>query len=251
MSDNTTYKDALIDFHKERLLSLSNPSLQCDGCKNPRQFISHQDKLIFTCGSQGNGKCGVQYEITIPQYNYVPQEYMRLSQCIRGEGYTDDIDDVSRYGLETTIQTYDFSKHFQDSVKEASDYRKQCESDRTKLVSQYQAHNNEESRIQKIHDVSRIRHTNATKRLKIQKQMKETDDPMQLSQLRKEYADLFVNEREELFPKIQELSGDIIDDYVVIKDGSVKRLNTTYTQTTKPKKKRKPRTKKPPATEES
>ena len=98
--------------------------------------------------------------------------------------------------------------------------------------------------------MSRVRHTNATKRLKIQKQMKETDDPMQLSQLRKEYADLFVNEREELFPMIQGLSGDIIDDYVVIKEGSVKRLNTTYTQTTKPKKKRKPR-KKPPATEES
>lgn len=243
MSDNRQYSDALVDYHKARLESLSNPSLQCEGCQNPREFISTKDKLVFTCGSQGNGKCGVQYEVIIPHYTYFPQEYKRFYQCIRGEGYTDDIDDLSRYGLETTIKTFDFSKTFEDTVNESSEYHTQCESERKELIKKYQAQNNEESRIQKIHDMSRIRHTNASKRLKIQKQMKETDDPMQLSQLRKEYVDLFVNEREELFPIVSELSNDIIDDYVVIKDGSVKRLNTTYTQTKKPKKprKRKPR----------
>tara|TARA_B100000963_G_C22629339_1_gene674062 strand:+ start:1449 stop:2198 length:750 start_codon:yes stop_codon:yes gene_type:complete len=243
MNDNKRYTDALIEFHKERLSSLSNPTMKCEGCQNPRQFVSHQDKLIFTCGSQGSGKCGVQYEITVPHYTYFPQEYNVLSQCIYGHGYSDDIDDVSRYAVETAIQTFEFSKPFQELVKEASEYRKHCDAEREKLVQQYQKLNKEESRIQQVHDVSRIRNTNATKRLKLQKMMKETDDPMQLSQLRKEYVDLFVNEREELYPKIDELTNDVSDDYVVIKQATIDVSNDTYKKTEK--KKRKPR-KKPP-----
>lgn len=58
------YTTNFIEYHIEKY---SN-SKKCDGCEKNKQFIESEYSLIYTCGDDGNGDCGVKIKINLIKY---------------------------------------------------------------------------------------------------------------------------------------------------------------------------------------
>jgi len=62
------YLESIQKFYEERLhYQLKPKTRQCKGCKNNKQFIEKEGKLIYSCGSKA-GKCGPQMIIDLAKY---------------------------------------------------------------------------------------------------------------------------------------------------------------------------------------
>ena len=88
-------------FHTDRMKLLAGKSMKCKDCENNKKFIIHNNQLIYNCGDQDN-QCGDQFSITLPEYYHYDSKLKSLNEEIHGSfSYTDDIQDLSNYNLET------------------------------------------------------------------------------------------------------------------------------------------------------
>ena len=239
---SSDYETYFQKFHAQRLSSL-NPEAapKCSGCTKPMTYHSTSETLTLSCGSKGKGKCGEQYVITLPQYIRYSSEMKHLYSLANGTRYSDDPRDLSTYPLQTlqklikmtgefASETEDQAERMKDAVKELSDLRKG-----------YEDTNNLKAYKETIKELHGIRKTIHRKRLKLMKQIRNEHDLSKRKALMREYAS-YSQRDSDILPLIDTLN-EPMNEYVMVKEGSVKKLNDTYEIVEKPKKPRKPRKK--------
>ena len=223
------YESHLKLFHKERLLSLSDKDAPCLGCTNKRHYIAKEHELILSCGSQGKGKCGDQIKIQLPKYTDYQAESQKIRNTLNGVGYTDDINDLTRYDLTKLLKIAKFSKDFEE-LKE--------------LTKSYETLNKTKEYEEMIQELYTLRHKISKGRTKLMKRLTTEDDNDKLHEYRVEYAKLGKLEKEEVLPLIQKLETPF-ENYLVVKGPNVTKLNETYLKSEKKSKKPKKTKKKP------
>ena len=236
------YESHLKLFHKERMLSLSDKDAPCLGCTSKRQYIAKEHELILSCGSQGKGKCGDQLKIQLPTYADYPAESQKIRNTLNGVGYTDDINDLTRYDLTKLLKIAKFSKDFA-GAKEAQDEESKTLKDELKgLTKSYDTLNKVKEYEEMIQEIYTLRHKISKGRTKLMKRLTTEDDNDKLHEYRVEYAKLGKLEKEEVLPLIQKLETPF-EDYLIIEEPKITKLNETYLKSEKkPKKPRKKKT---------
>ena len=60
---NQEYLQSIYNYYNEK-----NSNKQCKSCKSVKTFKETNNKIIFSCGDDGNKLCGIQLDIDIPEY---------------------------------------------------------------------------------------------------------------------------------------------------------------------------------------
>ena len=60
---NQEYLQSIYNYYNEK-----NSNKQCKSCKSDKTFKETNNKIIFSCGDDGNKLCGIQLDIDIPEY---------------------------------------------------------------------------------------------------------------------------------------------------------------------------------------
>ena len=239
----TDYDSHLKLFHKERLLSLSGKDSPCLGCTSKRLYKALEHELILSCGSQGTGKCGDQIKIHLPIYADYPTESHKIRNTLNGVGYTDDINDLTRYDLTEILKVAKFSKDFTDAKDAQDEESKTLKNELKELTQAYETLNRTKEYKDLMQDLSTLRNKISKGRTKFMKRLTTETDTDKLHEYRVEYAKLGKLEQEEVLPLIRKLEIPF-EDYLVLKDPKVTKLNETYLKSEK--KPKKPRKKKVP-----
>ena len=235
------YESHLKMFHKERMLSLSDKDSPCQSCANKREYKATEHELILSCGSQGSGKCGDQIRIQLPTYADYPTDSQKIRNTLNGVGYTDDINDLTRYDLTEILKVAKFSKDFEEASVAQDEELKTLKGELKELRGAYDTLNRTKEYGEMMQELSSLRHKISKGRTKYMKRLLTETDADKLHEFRVEYAKLGKLEKDEVIPLIQKLETPF-EDYLVIKDPKVTTLNETYLKSKK--KSRKPRKKK-------
>ena len=230
------YDSHLKLFHKERLLSLSDKDAPCLGCTSKRLYKALEHELIFSCGSQGTGKCGDQIKVQLPTYADYPTESQKIQKTLNGVGYTDDINDLTRYNLAEILKTAKFSKDFTEA-KDAQDEESKTLKDELKgLTKSYETLNRTKEYKDLMQELSTLRNKISRGKTKFMKRLTTETDTDKLHEYRVEYAKLGKLEQEEVLPLIQKLETPF-EDYLVLEEPKITKLNETYLKSEKKSKK--------------
>jgi len=240
------YESHLKLFHKERMLSLSDKDSPCLTCTNKREYRATEHELILSCGSRGAGKCGDQIKIQLPTYADYPTDSQKIRNALNGVGYTDDINDLTRYNLTEILKVAKFSKDFEEAKAAQDEDSKALKDELKKLRGAYDTLNRTKEYGEMMQELSSLRRKISKARTKYMKRLLTETDADKLHEFRVEYAKLGKLEKDEVIPLIQKLETPF-EDYIVIEDPKVTTLNETYLKSEKkPKKPRKKKTKPKP-----
>ena len=230
-------------FHRGRLLSLSNKDSSCLGCTKDRMYKSTTTELVINCGSRGSDKCGDQLRIQLPTYSRFSDETRKIHDTLNGVGYTDDIRDMSRYNLAGLLKVSDFSDDFTEAKEAQEDEHKHLTEELKELTHKYATMNKTKEYSKMIHELYSLRTKISTGKTKLMKRLMTEEDSDKLHEFRVEYAKLGKLEKEEVLPLIHKLAIPF-EDYLVLVDPKITKLNDTYLNSEKKKKKTKKKPKK-------
>ena len=116
---DTEYLQLFDKFHKEKLSFMSGKEkhLKCKNCNKVKQFTEKNNELIFSCGSK-SGECGQQIKIQLPKYIHFNDKSIELRKNINGTyGYSEDIQDITGYNLETLNRYMKIKSELDDQNK--------------------------------------------------------------------------------------------------------------------------------------
>ena len=152
MSD---YHEYYLKFHQERLKSMGlQKPRSCKGCKEHLDFVAKDNTLTLTCGSKGNGKCGEQFTITLPEYARYSRESEGMVNAINGSYYDDDPHDLSRYPLQEMNKITSLSKEETNALSEQSAMIETAHKDLKEIKELYEKGNDISDyaeRVQELH----------------------------------------------------------------------------------------------------
>ena len=210
-------------FHTDRMKFLSGKSMKCKDCENNKKFIIHNNQLIYNCGDQDN-QCGDQFSITLPEYYHYDSKLKSLNEEIHGSfSYTDDIQDLSNYNLETLKNFL----HIDTELNEQNEIINESNDTIVHIQKLYEEINQLQSIQQQIKDLHLLKQDIKIKKQKIMKQIKNETDVSQLRKLRKEYATIFIQEKKEVIPLFESLNQKN-KEYICIQDPIINELHNTY-----------------------
>ena len=230
------YHEYYLKFHQERLKSmgLQKPK-SCKGCKEHLDFVAKDNTLTLTCGSKGNGKCGEQFTVTLPEYVRYSRESEGMVNAINGSYYDDDPHDLSRYPLQAMSKITTLSKKETDALSEQSDMIETAQKDLKQIKELYEKGNNISDYAERVQELHGLRREVQRKRLRLMAQITKETDVAKRKELQQDYAkaSLIVAD---IYPLIASLK-EPWSDYVTIQKGSVTKKNNAYLDQDKPKKK--------------
>ena len=106
------YLNLLLEFHKNRIQLISQLSSKCKKCENDKIISQSNGILSLNCGG-GSPECDDQFSIQLPKYQHYDIYSNLLKNIIDGKNhYTDDIDDLSVYNLESLKKHLDIEEQY-------------------------------------------------------------------------------------------------------------------------------------------
>ena len=233
MSD---YHEYYLKFHQERLKSMGlQKPRSCKGCKEHLDFVAKDNTLTLTCGSKGNGKCGEQFTVTLPEYARYSRESEGMVNAINGSYYDDDPHDLSRYPLQEMNKITTLSKEETNALSEQSAMIETAHKDLKEIKELYEKGNDISDYAERVQELHGLRREVQRKRLRLMVQITKETDGAKRKELQQDYAkaSLIVAD---IYPLIASLK-EPWNDYVTIQKGSVTKKNDAFLDQEKPKKK--------------
>ena len=207
---NKEYFESLQTFYEDRLRSqLKDKFKTCANCKENRQFIDEPGKLIYSCGSK-SGKCGKQMTINLTRYLYYPEMKSDTTKFLS--------------------QSLDISK-FKDifTQKEINEYKESIQ-DHEKLLKKCQKRYSEQNDLKEREKLIKKTHRNRINLKKEQNllltKIHNEEDIAKKQNFMKEYLQLNQRLKEE-YEELME-SNIILNQFLVVEEGSVVKHETTY-----------------------
>lgn len=229
------YHEYYLKFHQERLKSMGlQKPRSCKGCKEHLDFVAKENTLTLTCGSKGNGKCGEQFTVTLPEYARYSRESQGMVNAINGSHYEDDPHDLSRYPLQAMSKITTLSKEETEALSEQSDLIETAHKDLKEIKNLYEKGNDISDYAKRVQELHGLRREVQRKRLRLMAQITKETDGAKRKDLQQDYAkaSLIVAD---IYPLIASLK-EPWSDYVTIQKGSVTKKNDAYLDQEKPKK---------------
>ena len=244
------YIEKFKQFHRDRMFS-QDPSKpqKCAGCSNPMKFQSKDSRLVLSCGSQGKGACGEQYEINMPEYVRYSEEIEGINAVINGNYYDDDPRDLSSYPLEKLHKLTKLSKDETEAMKHQSGIVEKAHHDMGDLKKQYRKQNNVTEYKKNLQELHGLKQSVSRKRTRLMAQIKQETDDSKKTELIQDYSKTS-RVASEVYTLIQALNEKWMD-YITIKTGSISHYNDTFEKKEKTKKPRKDKPKQKPKTKPS
>jgi ribA/ribD-fused uncharacterized protein len=235
------YLKYISTFHKDLVTSLSQKEkyIRCTNCENKKQFIVNDNKLIYNCGSD-SGKCGDQFIITVPDYIHYEKMIKAFQQSMNGSfTYNEDIHDYSEYNLE------ELSKYLQldDELKEYNELKQTIVKDSQKLTSLFVSSNQLKQYYDSLTTLNADIQKNNIRKKKILHELN-NDQLITIEDkisLRKEYATIVSQEKNELFPIYESILQHENNHHLLLqpKDNYVEKINSLYLEKGTKKKEKK------------
>lgn len=230
------YHEYYLKFHQERLKSMGlQKPRSCKGCNEPMAFVAKDNTLTLTCGSKGNGKCGEQFTVTLPEYVRYSRESEGMVNAINGSYYDDDPHDLSRYPLQAMSKITTLSKKETDALSEQSDMIETARKDLKHIQELYEKGNDISNYAERVQELHGLRREVQRKRLRLMTQITKETDGVKRKELQQDYAKASLIATD-IYPLIASLK-EPWNDYVTIQKGSVTKKNDAYLDQDKPKKK--------------
>lgn len=91
---NQEYLQSIYNYYNEK-----NSNKQCKSCKSNKTFKETNNKIIFSCGDDGNKLCGIQLDIDIPEYvdvNHINNIKQYVNEQINSKTLSNYIDIPSK-----------------------------------------------------------------------------------------------------------------------------------------------------------
>lgn len=224
------YLKYISTFHKDLVTSLSQKEkyIRCTTCENKKQFIVNDNKLIYNCGSD-SGKCGNQFIITVPEYIHYEKMIKAFQLSMHGSfTYNEDIHDYSEYNIE------ELSKYLQldDELAEYNELKQTILKDTQKLTSLFVSSN----QLKQYYDSLTTLNTDVQKNnIRKKKILHELNNNQLITiedkiSLRKEYAKIVSQEKNELYPVYESILNHKNNHYLLLdpKDNYVEKINSLY-----------------------
>lgn len=201
MSDE--YLEAFQNFFHERFRSQTKKNNdKCEGCNSIKQFIIKKDKLIYSCGSK-SGKCGKQFEITLPKYIYFPEMKYEIYKQNDQFDYNTKLDGL--YTEEEIEQKKILNKQKKDLLK----YNQ-------KLFKKINHHDKRGKSIQKLH---KDRLNDKKELILLCQKIKDESNLDKKIKLQKEYIGLNLKMNTE-YKQMLELN-NVVNNFIPIEPGSL------------------------------
>ena len=238
------YREYYLKFHQERLKSMGlQKPRSCKGCKEHLDFVGKDNTLTLTCGSKGNGKCGEQFTVILPEYARYSRESEGMVNAINGSHYDDDPRDLSLYPLQAMSKITTLSKEETDALSGQSDMIETARKDLKQIKELYEKGNDISDYAERVQELHGLRREVQRKRLRLMAQITKETDVAKRKELQQDYAkaSLIVAD---IYPLIASLK-EPWNDYVTLKEGTVTKKNDAYLSQEKPKKKPKKKPKEP------
>jgi hypothetical protein len=238
------YHEYFVKFHQDRLNSM-NPEKprKCKGCESQMMFLSKDNTLILSCGSKGEGKCGEQYRIHLPEYARYSRESQGMVNAINGSYYDDDPRDLLRYPLEAMSKITTPGAEETEALSEQRELIETAHKDLKDIKERYEKSNDIAGYAERVQELHGLRREVHRKRLRLMTQITNETDVAKRKELLQDYAKASLI-TSEIYPLIASLN-EPWNDFVMMKEGTVKKIHNTYLDQEKPKNKPKNKPKKP------
>ena len=230
-------------FHRDLMSSQSNKEkyIKCKDCDDIKKFIINENELIYSCGSTHSGPCGDQFKINIPDYIHYEKIMKTFHETMNGSfKYESNITDLSEYDIDK------LSKYMKldDELKEYNELKETIKRDSQQIKGLFSASNRFKQYYDSLNELNNTIKKNNLRKKKILFDL--LNEQLTLEDkliLRKEYAKIVHNEKNETYPIYESLLNHRNNHYLLLnqKEKYVEKYQSKYLeiQNTRTKKKSK------------